>query len=167
MTSSQPGAPCPEAALLLLVPVIQGLAAVHEASIVHRDVKPENVMVTQSGQVVIVDFGLAYTQSLTRYTEHGSVAGSVPYMSPEQIDDDALTGATDIWSWGVFAYELLVGRRPFSRARIAEEVCAILSGTYEPLERVNRRVADPLAQLISSWVLQNTPSQRPTAQALA
>ncbi|HJL19793.1 MAG TPA: protein kinase [Sandaracinaceae bacterium LLY-WYZ-13_1] len=151
---------CPEAALLLLEPVAAALGALHEAGLVHRDLKPENVMVTPLGEVVLVDLGLALADAHSRLTEAGAVTGSVPYMSPEQIEGEAIGPSSDVWSWAVTFYELVAGRRPFERERPGEELASILAGPLEPLAERERRVSPALGALIDRC-LSRDPFARP------
>ncbi|HUH03842.1 MAG TPA: protein kinase [Kofleriaceae bacterium] len=153
----------PEAAALLLEPLADGLAAVHRAGLVHRDVKPENVIVTPEGRVVLVDLGLAYRAGQTRYTEQGSVVGSVPYMAPEQLEGREVSAASDVWALAVILYELITGARPFARERTPEEAAAILVGTFVELERRDRRVAPALSRLVSTCLVHAAP-ERPSAE---
>ena len=131
----------PEAALRLLTPVVQAMGALHAAGLVHRDLKPENVIVSPRGEVTLVDLGLALGIEQSRLTQTGAVAGSVPYMAPEQIDGAAPRAESDVWSLGVLLYELVVGRRPFARDRAGEEVAAILAGRFDGLAERDRRVS--------------------------
>jgi serine/threonine protein kinase len=103
--------------LYLVCQLLQGLAAVHAGGVVHRDVKPENVLVSRTrGQVIVklTDFGvsrLSYGASLTKMT---SLIGTPEYMAPELADHDRATPAADLYSAGVVLYEMLAGRTPFA-----------------------------------------------------
>jgi serine/threonine-protein kinase len=154
----------PDAVMALSIPLLEGLNAMHSLGFVHRDLKPENLMVTNSGQLVIVDLGLTMRDNHSRLTDEGTVAGSVPYMSPEQIEGGKITRASDVWSLGVILYELLCGQRPFERPLVGEEVAAILRGSFDHLDQIDRRVPEGLAALIHSC-LRLDPAKRPTNAA--
>jgi TolB-like protein len=123
------------------IPVATGLAKAHAEGIVHRDVKPGNIFITDDGQVKILDFGLA---KLT--TESGAVsigaAGTVFYMSPEQIQGRATDHRTDIWSLGVVLYEMLVGTPPFMGKNAAEVMASVVND--EPLLPKDVRAETPV-----------------------
>lgn len=156
---------CPEAVILLVHALAGGVLAIHRAGLVHRDLKPDNVIVTAQGRLVIVDFGLAISGESSRHTAIGTVAGSVPYMSPEQIEGRDLTPATDVWSLGVMAYELLAGKRPFQRASQSEEVAAILAGSRPKTQTASRMIAPELGALVDQC-LSPSPTDRPAAETL-
>jgi serine/threonine-protein kinase len=155
------GAPLsPEVALVVLHFLASGLTSIHGAGLVHRDVKPENAMLTDDGRLLIIDLGLALDPEHTRYTQEGAVAGSVPYMAPEQIEGGAIVPASDVWSLGVIAHELVTGRRPFQRERQREEVAAILAGRYAPLSDGDRRVSAAFEDMVAR-MLQLDAARRP------
>jgi serine/threonine protein kinase/Tol biopolymer transport system component len=96
-----------------LADAAEGLAAAHAQGVVHRDVKPDNVMLARDGRVKVMDFGLSMYADATRLTAEGAAVGTFAYMSPEQVRGRDLDARTDVFSFGVMAYELLSGRRPF------------------------------------------------------
>jgi Tol biopolymer transport system component/predicted Ser/Thr protein kinase len=128
----------------LLVGVADGLAAAHAAGILHRDIKPDNILVTTSGYAKLADFGLAKLQERATLaasantitandTRPGVVIGTIAYMSPEQASGKPLDARSDIFSFGVVLYELLAGRRPFTGATDLELLQTVIHGAPEPL----------------------------------
>lgn len=100
-------------AIDLICQVADGLAKAHDRGIVHRDVKPANIFVTDDGRAIILDFGIAKLAGSATVTKEGSTIGTTAYMSPEQVRGVELDGRSDQWSVGVVLHELLAGRRPF------------------------------------------------------
>ena len=101
-------------ALDILEQAAHGLAAIHERGLVHRDIKPGNLLITQNGKVKITDFGIAKAAAAAPLTRTGMVVGTAQYVSPEQAQGKDVTTATDVYSLGVVGYEMLAGKRPFS-----------------------------------------------------
>ncbi|HTJ44681.1 MAG TPA: protein kinase [Kofleriaceae bacterium] len=160
------GRVCPEAAILLALPIARAAAALHAAGFVHRDLKPDNAIATPSGEIVVIDLGLAWAEGMSRWTEEGAAVGSVGYMAPEQIEGATVGAPADVWAIGVILYELVAGKRPFARARATEEAAAALVGACSPLGAVERRCGDELASIVARCLARD-PSARPTAAALA
>jgi len=104
----------PAAALEIMTGVLDGLAAAHASGIVHRDVKPENVLLTADGRLKVADFGLARAQAAAGQTRAGLLIGTVAYLPPEQVTGDATGPRSDVYSAGVMLFELLTGRQPFT-----------------------------------------------------
>jgi serine/threonine-protein kinase len=104
----------PAQAADVLTQTLSALGHAHGKGIVHRDVKPENVMITRDGVVKVADFGLARAYADAQITEAGTVTGTVPYLAPEQLQGEPADPRTDLYSVGVVAYELLTGRLPFT-----------------------------------------------------
>jgi eukaryotic-like serine/threonine-protein kinase len=104
----------PAAALDIMTGVLDGLAAAHASGIVHRDVKPENVLLTTDGRLKVADFGLARAQAAAAQTRAGLLIGTVAYLPPEQVTGDSTGPRSDVYSAGVMLFELLTGRQPFS-----------------------------------------------------
>ena len=101
-------------ALSVMDPVLAGLAAAHHAGIVHRDVKPENVLITADGWVKVVDFGLARASAAVGNTRAGMILGSVAYIAPEQVTGARTDARTDVYAAGIMLFEMLTGRQPFT-----------------------------------------------------
>src|ERR1700751_2670761 len=101
-------------ALAGIDPVLAGLAAAHQAGIVHRDVKPENVLITADGRVKVVDFGLARAQAATGNTRSGLIIGTVAYIAPEQVTGGVTDVRTHGYAAGVMLFEMLSARQPHS-----------------------------------------------------
>ncbi len=95
------------------IQISQGLSKAHQSGIIHRDIKPQNIIVTGDGVVKILDFGIARFSGQTRLTKFGSIVGTVIYMSPEQARGEEVDQRTDIWSLGVMMYEMMTGKLPF------------------------------------------------------
>jgi eukaryotic-like serine/threonine-protein kinase len=104
----------PAAALDIMTGVLDGLAAAHASGIVHRDVKPENVLLTADGRLKVADFGLARAQAAAGHTQRGLLIGTVAYLPPEQVTGDSAGPRSDVYSAGVVLFELLTGRQPFT-----------------------------------------------------
>ncbi|GAA4004719.1 bifunctional serine/threonine-protein kinase/glutamate ABC transporter substrate-binding protein [Streptomyces marokkonensis] len=136
--------------------VIQGLRAVHAASVLHRDVKPGNVLVRDGGQVVLVDFGIATFEGADRVTRYGGIIGTPPYLAPELFApaSPGPTPASDLWALGVTLYEMVEGRLPFGGAEVWE-VQANIQQSPDPV----LRYAGPLGPVIQG-LLATDPSGR-------
>jgi eukaryotic-like serine/threonine-protein kinase len=114
------GAVDADRAVELVVQVCVGLEHAHAAGLVHRDIKPQNLLVRRDGVVKIADFGIARTLQATQLTQVGTVLGTAAYLAPEQAAGEPVTAAADIYSLGAVAYELLSGRPPYEFESLAE-----------------------------------------------
>jgi serine/threonine protein kinase/tetratricopeptide (TPR) repeat protein len=120
----------------IAIQMAKGLEAAHARNVVHRDVKPANVLITPDGLAKIVDFGLARVITSVSMTQTGATSGTVGYMSPEQSLGKAIDCRTDIWALGVVLAEMLTGQNPFWRDNFSGIVVAILSDPPRPMKGV-------------------------------
>jgi eukaryotic-like serine/threonine-protein kinase len=110
----------PDRAVDLLLQVCAGLQHAHAAGLVHRDIKPQNLLVRSDGVVKIADFGIARTLQATQLTQAGTVLGTAAYLAPEQAVGERVAAAADIYSLGAVGYELLSGRTPYEFTSLAD-----------------------------------------------
>lgn len=162
----QDGPMLPEEAAAILLPVVEALGVIHAAGLVHRDVKPENIVVTEQGRVALVDFGSVLDSQALRLTAEGAVTGTIPYMAPEQIEGRSVTARVDLRAVLVVFYEMVLGTRPFQRPTSSEEVAAILRGEAPALDTVTRTTSSDAARLISSALGGEDATQTRDAVAL-
>lgn len=140
----------------IMVQIADALLNIHERNIIHRDLKPENIILVNKGGnpyfVKLLDFGLATSQSLSRFTETGMVVGTIFYLSPEQVTGGQLTVASDVYALGIIFYEILTGRKPFIGETTIDIMKQILEKepiapeVFEP--RVNRSLSDLVMHMI-------------------
>ncbi len=137
--------------LRLVLAAAEALAHAHGRGVVHRDVKPSNLMLTAAGRVVVIDFGLAVAEGTSRMTRSGAFLGSLPYMAPEQVrgDRDALDARSDVYALGVCLYELLTLRSPFESGSAEQTRQSILNGTVPPLRACNPAVDADVATMFA------------------
>src|SRR5262245_2995622 len=138
--------------------IAEGLQRAHEAGIVHRDVKPANVMVTDVGQIKIVDFGVA-KMSGADVTREGRTLGTIAYMSPEQTRGESVDARTDIWSLGAVLYEMLTGTRPFTGENDETLIHAIRHDDPRPIRALRADVPRGVVALVSRCLDKN-PARR-------
>ena len=140
--------------------VLGALAIAHEAGIVHRDVKPGNVLLTENDSAVkVADFGIAKTAGAA-HTSAGQIVGTMAYMSPERVAGAQASVADDLYAVGIVAYEALSGRRPFPQENPASLIRAILDSPPPPIESVRPDVDSVLATVINAAIARDGAGRR-------
>jgi TolB-like protein/tetratricopeptide (TPR) repeat protein len=152
------GAVPPDEAIEIVSGIAAGLGAAHQRGIIHRDVKPSNVLLTTDGGIKLLDFGVAKMAG-EDLTGSGVPLGTVAYMSPEQLRSAPLDSRTDLWSLGVVLYEMLTAERPFEGADPAALLESILNGEPKPLSSVAGSVPEALQHIVGR-LLSKAPEER-------
>jgi serine/threonine-protein kinase len=138
----------PHAVAAVLRPVLGGLAAAHRAGLVHRDVKPENVLISDEGEVKIADFGLVRAVAEAGITSTSVILGTAAYLSPEQVKDGNAGPRSDVYATGIVAYELLTGQTPFSGDTALSVAYQRLDTDVPPPSRVISGVPSQFDELV-------------------
>lgn len=140
--------------------MIAALRAAHAAGVLHRDVKPGNVLLGDEGRVVLTDFGIAVATGTSTLTKTGELVGSIDYLAPERVKGGTPGPASDLWALGATLYQAVEGRPPFRKATAVESAYAIAVDPLEPPAH-----AGPLAPLIEALLVKE-PGDRPSAEVV-
>ena len=154
----------PEEVVDLALQICGGLEHAHATGLVHRDIKPQNLLLRPDGTVKIADFGIARAAETTRLTQIGSVLGTAAYLAPEQALGEEVTASADIYSLGCVLYELLTGRTPYVFKTLPELVVKHREETIEPLREARPELPERLEAAIMHALARN-PDYRPESAA--
>ena len=141
------------------VQIADALSEAHEIGIIHRDIKPGNIMVDSKDRIKVMDFGLARMNSADDLTKSGTTVGTLGYMSPEQIRNETIDHRSDIFSFGVVLYEILAGRRPFRGEHQAATLYSIANEDPPSLKEVKPDIPQKLSDIVEK-LLQKEPVRR-------
>lgn len=155
----------PERAVALAAQLADALAHAHAAGLVHRDVKPGNVLVLADGTALLTDFGVAHDAALPSLTREGGFVGTLDYAAPEQVRGEAVDARADVWAVGVILHELLSGALPFAAASEEATLHRILTAE-PPSVRGRPGVSDDLAAVVDRALAKQPQRRYPTAAAL-
>lgn len=147
-------------ALEIMIPVLAALGAAHQAGMVHRDVKPENVLMTDDGRVKVVDFGLARAIEATNQTRTGVMIGTIGYMAPEQVTTGAADVRSDVYAAGIMLFELVTGQQPYDGAT---PMSVAYRHVHDTVPAPSSLVPDvpPLIDTLVAQATAREPDQRP------
>ena len=157
-----------EEAVALVLPLLEGLAAAHQVGIVHRDIKPDNVILAVASSGVapkLLDFGIARREDVDRLTAEGSLVGTPAYMAPEQVRGGEIDERVDVWAMGVLLYQLIAGETPFA----ADNVFAVMRSLLDnppPYPRRARGLNGRLWAILMAALRKDPAERTPSALAL-
>ncbi|MBW2731477.1 MAG: serine/threonine protein kinase [Deltaproteobacteria bacterium] len=149
----------PEVAALIGIVLLDALGVAHAAGMVHRDVKPDNVMIDRTGRLVLTDFGLARSIDGDKLTRTGVLVGSPAYMAPEQARGEAVDERSDLFAAGAVLYELCTGRPPFVAKDALATALKVIEGRFDRPSRLNPQVSSTLERTITK-MLAAAPQER-------
>ncbi|MFO0584903.1 MAG: serine/threonine-protein kinase [Anaeromyxobacter sp.] len=161
------GALPPDCAAIVGARVAEALDYVHFEKLLHRDVKPANVMVSRLGEVKLMDFGIAKAETDHALTTDGMLVGSPSYMAPEVLEGAPGSPASDVWALGVSLYELLTGEKPFSGKTAQELFTAIRKGRHRRLRALAKDCPWRLARIVERCLAKHPARRWQSAGALA
>lgn len=160
------GSIAPQLAACIVLQAAEGLAAAHEAGVVHRDVKPDNILLSRQGVAKVADFGIARLQNDIQRTQPGVAMGSPQYMAPEQIEGGEPTGKTDVFALGSVLYKSIAGAHPFESESVPSTMWRIVSEDPKDLREAFPDCPRALSDLART-MLQKKPEKRPSMEDVA
>ncbi len=153
-------------ALEITKQIAEALNHAHQRNIIHRDIKPHNILVTPEGQIKVTDFGIARAISVSSFTQTGEVLGSVQYCSPEQAKGEPVGPQSDIYSLGCVLYELLTGRVPFAGESSIAIAMQHLQGEYTSIKEIRTDIPDKLVKIVAKAMDKDLAERYPSALAM-
>ncbi|MBK8013503.1 MAG: serine/threonine protein kinase [Deltaproteobacteria bacterium] len=163
--SSVDGVP-EEIAVIIAAQVVEGLEYAHYRGIIHRDIKPSNILISKSGEVKIMDFGIARDPGKSELTQIGLSVGTPAYMAPEQIRGDRIDFRTDIFALGIVLYEMLAGTKPWAEEDGRSVTVKVLDEDYPRLSTLRPGIAPDLARIVDRCLRKDANERYSTTYAL-
>jgi len=147
--------------------VADALDFAHHHKVIHRDIKPDNILLDSSGHAVVTDFGIARAAAAARLTQEGMVVGTPQYMSPEQASGEEIDGRSDVYALGVVMYEMLAGHPPFGGRTAAQILAKHLSQKPPSLEDTSKDTPEMLSRIVATALAKDPGDRYATARAMA
>ncbi|MEO1289317.1 MAG: serine/threonine-protein kinase, partial [Chloroflexota bacterium] len=152
--------------LYIALDLADALTRAHRLEILHRDIKPGNVLIAEDGTPRLTDFGMARVGGTPNITQDGAIVGTMAYLSPEAFQGDDVDERADIWAYGVMLWEMLIGERPFPQEQPAPLIQAIVSQPLPDLEKLAPELPTALVDLIYRMLDKNPASRIPSARLI-
>jgi predicted ATPase len=153
-----------ERSLSVALDLADALTRAHHIQVIHRDIKPANILLATDDTLRLADFGIARYSQGTSLTEHGSVMGSIAYLSPEACLGQELDERADIWSFGVLLYQMLLGQLPFEGESIAAVLTAVMGQELPDMQALRPDIPDGLADLVYRMLVKDREGRIPSAR---
>ncbi len=153
-------------AILIVLEIARGLEYTHNQNIIHRDIKPGNILISKEGKVKLIDFGVAKDDDDSKLTMTGLIVGTPAYMSPEQAHGDRLTPQSDLYALGILLYEMLTGLKPFYGSNNTEILAKIIKGRYTAAPVLNPEIPGKIQRIIRKSLHRDRRRRYKTATAM-
>ena len=163
---AQRGALCKEEAVAIMKQLVSAVAEAHRCNIIHRDIKPQNVLIKDDGTLKVVDFGIALAQDALQLTQSDSVMGSVHYLAPEVARGEAATRQSDIYSLGIVFYELLSGEVPFHGEQAVQIAMKHMREEIPSIRKLNPQLPQAVENVILRATAKNKNFRYPSCEAM-
>lgn len=134
-------------AVFIMQQILEGIVVAHKAGVIHRDIKPQNILIKADGTVKITDFGIATTEGSVQLTQHDSVMGSVHYLAPECARGEQATNQSDIYSLGIVFYEMLTGEVPYKGDGAVQVALKHLNDEIRPVREFNNSIEQSIENI--------------------
>ena len=153
-------------AIFVMEQILEGIVVAHRAGVVHRDIKPQNILIKADGTVKITDFGIATTEGSVQLTQHDSVMGSVHYLAPECARGEQATSQSDIYSLGIVFYEMLTGEVPYKGDGAVQVALKHLNDEIRPVREFNNSIEQSIENIIIKATAKNRAFRYQNAQEM-